>query len=76
MRGVGKVVYLGIQVVDPRNRPLDVTAIKSIADVPPTLDACKVDGWLNTCFKTKLLCSRFVSLNDKIVHDEAIEVSK
>ena len=74
MRGVEKVIYLRIQIVDPRDRPLDITAIESIPDVPPALYACKVDSGLNTCFKAKFLCSRLVSFNDEIIHDEAIEV--
>jgi len=71
---VGEAVYLGVQVVDPRDRPLHVTAIESIADVSPALYARKVDGGLNTCFEAEFLRSRFISLDDEIIHDEAIEV--
>lgn len=75
MRRMSEAVYLGIQVIDACDRPLDVTAIECIADVPPALYTCEVDGWLDTRFKAKFLCSRFVSFNDEIIHDEAIEVS-
>lgn len=75
MRRMSEAVYLGIQVINACDRPLDVTAIESIADIPPTLYACKVDGRLNTRLEAKFLCGRFISLNDEIIHDEAIEVS-
>src|SRR6266404_3153223 len=74
-RKCGKAIYLWIQVVNPRDCLLDVTTIKGLANVPSALYACKVNSGLDARLKAEFLCSRFISLNNEIIHDEAIEVT-
>jgi hypothetical protein len=70
----GQLVHLRIQVVDSRDRFLDITAIQSFTDVPTTFYACKVNSRLNSRFQAELLSRRLIAFNDEIVHHEAIEI--
>jgi hypothetical protein len=68
------LTHLRIQVIDSRDRFLDIAAVQSFTDVPTAFYACKVNSRLNSRLQAELLCSGLIAFNDEIVHHEAIKI--
>lgn len=68
------VAHLRVEVVDTRNRVFNVAALEGFTYVHSALDALKIHRRRQTCLLAELFRSRLVSLDDKIVHDQTVQV--
>ena len=64
--------HIRIEVIDARDRVLHVAALQRLAYVHPVLDAVKVHRSGETGFLAELHRRGLVTLNDEVVHDEAV----
>lgn len=67
--------YLRVQVVNARDRILNVAPLQGLTDVHPTLNAIKINWGDHARLPAELLSSGFVPLDDEVVHHQAIQVT-
>lgn len=67
--------YLRVQVINARDGILDVAPLQGLPDVHPTLDAIKIHWGDHARLPAELLSSRFVPLDDEVVHHQPVQIT-
>ena len=69
---VGEGTHIRIEVIDARDRVLHVAALQRLAYVHPVLDAVEVHRGSEARLLAELHRRGLVTLDDEVVHDEAV----
>ena len=67
---------LRVQVVHPSDSIPDITALERLSDVHPVLDGVEVDWRVEPSLLAEFLRRGLVALDDEIVHDEPVQVTR
>jgi len=68
--------YLRVEIVHQMNRLFDIATLNGCSDNHAVLNRLEIDRRLGATFLTELFSCILIAFNDKVVHDQLVEVPK